>query len=402
MVHTVQFHGNGGTLISGDETQLIPHGGHAILPIYTMDGFAMRFDSSHMNITEDTDINVIWLELFTVTFDGNGGTLITGNPVQQVAFGESANPPVYTNGDLALTWDLSFDHVTEDMTVTAIWNEGFTVTFDGNGGILVSGQAIQTVISGGDANPPSFFLEGHNLTWDTDFTNVTEDLTVHAIWTIRTYQVTFDASGGTLISGETTQIINHGGAALAPIFAKEGHTFLGWSTTFDVITSHLEVIAMWYAPTFVVTFISDQGTLISGFPSQVVKYGEDALAPVYAYPGHTLSWDVDFTSVTSDLTVTAIWTPFYTVTFDVNGGTLVSGDLIQVINHGDSAIAPVFIKTGYDLSFDLSFDEVTSDLFVTAIWTIKTFTVTFEIGSATLISGDLIQTVSYGAGCHPP
>ena len=58
---------------------------------------------------------------FTVTFDLNGGSLISGETVQQVDAGEPAVAPEVENGLLALSWDVDFSRVTSELMVTAVW-----------------------------------------------------------------------------------------------------------------------------------------------------------------------------------------------------------------------------------------------------------------------------------------
>lgn len=60
---------------------------------------------------------------YTVTFDLNGGDLVSGELVQTVEEGSAAVAPVAENGRMALSWDQSFDNVTGDMTVTAQWEK---------------------------------------------------------------------------------------------------------------------------------------------------------------------------------------------------------------------------------------------------------------------------------------
>ena len=60
---------------------------------------------------------------YTVRFDLNGGTLISGSLEQQVTQGQSAAPPtVVKDGAYLHSWSASTDHVTKDMVVSAVWN----------------------------------------------------------------------------------------------------------------------------------------------------------------------------------------------------------------------------------------------------------------------------------------
>jgi hypothetical protein len=73
--------------------------------------------------------------------------------------------------------------VQENITVTAQWKIAYRVIFAGNGGVLVSGDEVQIVASGGAAVAPEYEKEGYAFDrWDKAFDNVTEDLTVNAIW----------------------------------------------------------------------------------------------------------------------------------------------------------------------------------------------------------------------------
>ena len=59
----------------------------------------------------------------------------------------------------------------------------------------------------------------------------------------------------------------------------------------------------------------------------------------------------------------------YTVTFDLNGGTLISGELEQTVSQGKSATPPVVAKDGcYLHSWSGSYRQVTRDVVVEAVW----------------------------------
>lgn len=65
--------------------------------------------------------------------------------------------------------------------------KSYTVTFDLNGGILISGDAIQRVTQGQNATPPNVAKDGHYLRgWSGSYHKVTRDSTVKAIWEYET------------------------------------------------------------------------------------------------------------------------------------------------------------------------------------------------------------------------
>ena len=59
----------------------------------------------------------------------------------------------------------------------------------------------------------------------------------------------------------------------------------------------------------------------------------------------------------------------YTVTFDLNGGTLISGELEQVVPQGKSATPPTVAKDGcYLHSWSASYHQITRDIVIEAVW----------------------------------
>ena len=61
----------------------------------------------------------------------------------------------------------------------------------------------------------------------------------------RSYNVTFDLNGGTLISGETVQRVTQGQNASPPQVVKDGCYFLQWSGSYKQVTKDLELKAIW-------------------------------------------------------------------------------------------------------------------------------------------------------------
>ena len=117
--------------------------------------------------------------------------------------------------------------------------------------------------------------------------------------------------------------------------------------------------------TYTVTFVDWNGTVLK---TQTVEEGSSATAPSNpSREGYTFTgWDKAFTNVTSDLTVTAQYSiKQYTVTFkDWDGSTIIT----RTVNHGSSATAPSDPnRDGYNfIGWDKAFNNVTSDLTITA------------------------------------
>uniref|UniRef100_UPI0018906864 Ig-like domain-containing protein n=1 Tax=Aliidiomarina indica TaxID=2749147 RepID=UPI0018906864 len=200
----------------------------------------------------------------------------------------------------------------------------------------------QTVEHGSSATAPADpTREGYTFTgWSASLDDITGDLTITAQYAINTYTVTFQDHDGSVLD---TQTVEHGSAATAPADpTREGYTFTGWDVSFSEITSDLTVTAEYEINTYTVTFINYDGAELK---VQEVAHGEAATAPSDpTREGYTFTgWDPeDFSQVVSDLTVTAQFDiNLYTVTFDLNGGTRVGGgELVQQVAHGDDAVAP--------------------------------------------------------------
>jgi hypothetical protein len=107
--------------------------------------------------------------------------------------------------------------------------------------------------------------------------------------------------------------VAYGGDAVPPADpVREGYTFTGWDTTFDSVTSDMTVTALYQINTYTVTFVNFDGTVLD---TQNVAWGQAATPPeVPARDGYEFTgWDMDFDPVTSNLTVTAMFEQLPTV-----------------------------------------------------------------------------------------
>lgn len=156
-----------------------------------------------------------------------------------------------------------------------IWWEDFA-TIRAIGSKLVvtfidwDGQIISTdeVEEGGSATPPSNpTREGYSfIGWDKDFSNVTEDLIVTALYKINRYKVDFVDWNNTLLKSDS---VDWNTAAIAPTNPyRKGYTFTGWNKNFEHITSDETIMAQYEMGeekdvTVLYTNGNDGGTILS-------------------------------------------------------------------------------------------------------------------------------------------
>lgn len=217
--------------------------------------------------------------------------------------------------------------------------------------------------------------------------------TVYVKWTINSYTVTFMDGEKVL---ETFTNVTHGDTVTAPeVPKKDGKTFIKWDTDFSKVTSDLTINAVYDVDTFTVTF-KDGDTVLS---IQTVEYEAAATAPDIARLSppegmHFAKWDKDFSKVTEDIEVSAVYEiNFYTVIFK-NGETTLK---IEKVKHGDSATPPnnpPDTPTAKFVGWDESFDNVTSDLIVNAKLEKRKYTLTFINFDGTTV---YTAAVEYGA-----
>jgi hypothetical protein len=418
-----------------------PYGSPAALPDGApkkdADGlYAYKFsgwDYDNGNITEDREITSSYTAIdrwYTVTFSDSDGTLIESQTVEYRSAAVAPAAPAHEATTMYVYtftgWDKDFGDVTENMTVKAQFSQTlrpYTVTFlDGNG----NAYSVQTVLYGGDAATPSgkpiktsdddyFYIFS---AWVGSYTSITGDVTVTSEFTAtqRYYIVTFYGYDTTLVL--KSQKVEYGTSATAPEAPVPVHSnvayeyyFVKWDKDFNSVTSNLTVNAVYSSriKTFTVTFVNGDETT-----TQSVNYGANAVAPTPRKTGSVVvtytfvKWDRSFTSVTENITVTAVFEAeyhYYTVKFYNGDGSVLSQ---QVIAKGDSAVAPaaaykssdenyVYIFSGWDNVYT----DVDSDLDIYPIFKQKDryYTVTFTDENGATLSE---QTVEYGGSAIAP
>lgn len=264
----------------------------------------------------------------TITFNTAGGNAINSSRGDVGSAVIAPQPPTRTGYDF-VRWEPELPAVypENDLSVTAIWQiKTSTITFNSNGG-----SAVDPVTGdyGTDVTAPSAPLrDGYNFAgWQPVIpaTFPETSLTVTAQWTIKQITVTFDSNGGSAVAPKTG---NFGTALLPPASpVRSGYEFVTWSPALPATypANNLTVTAVWVKRT-TISFNSQGGS-----PVESIIGNEGTIVTQPEEPtrtGYTFAgWSPQLPSVFpgEDMTVNATWTlKQTTIFFNSNGGTEVA------------------------------------------------------------------------------
>jgi len=334
------------------------------------------------------------------------------------------------NGTWNSPWDFNTP-VTGDISLYAQWVSTsavtyVTVSFNTNGGIPEL-PGTKTLISGTPATEPTpVTKDGYAFGgWYTTDTNelwnfnapVTRNIILSAMWVEIHYTVSFEANGGS--PAPDPQNTNGGKIVMPPSMTKPKSAFDGWykeagftnkwNFTADTVTGDMVLYAKWIEfpiQYYTVTFNANGGTpepanqvIASGgkvnVPPADMTNGDNGFGGWYTDGAFTSEWNFGANTVTGNITLYAKWdTPYYTVTFQANGGlnlAYVPPNPQQILS-GAKAIRPrpVFkYKFGFggwysDASctdgneWDFDADPVTGDITLYAKWIPETCAVRYH------------------------
>ena len=191
--------------------------------------------------------------------------------------------------------------------------------------------------------------------WNFDTNTVTDDITLHAKWTVCTYTVTFDTNSGTINSGNITEYTYGEGAKLPTDVTRPGYTFGGWY----------------------------ENSNFSGEPVKEISKTDTGNKTYYA---KWLSANAGVSSVTMNGVTATLNDTTFTVTLPA-GSSLPTADEIQIIpaTGADITAGPTTNDGGANWTFTVTAEDGTT----TATYTIQvtialqpTYTVTVSANPA--------------------
>ncbi len=259
---------------------------------------------------------------------------------------------------------------------------------------------------------------------DNLFTMGISDAELVARWEVKQYQLTIDANGGTY-GGETNQNIDYNSSIEVSDPTREGYTFTGWTvnggtlegTTFTMseaknstLTANWQVNNYKYVVYHHQMNVSGSGyTLVSADTDEgEATYGTTVTPGVKTYTGFT-SPALQNLQIKAETVYPPVQNKIdynyarnqYTLTINANGGTY-GGETTQSMYYGSTKTLNVPVKTGYNFAnwsatsgtvngndFTIGSENAT----ITANYTPKTFSVTFNPNGGTTSTGS--KTVTY-------
>ena len=294
-------------------------------------------------------------------------------------------------------------------------------------------------------------IEGDSIISGNSFTMGSKDTKIKATWTETIYTITYNLDGGSSGTNAPTSG-TYGKTVTVDNPTKTGYTFNGWTvsgtgasmsgTSLTIGTNDVTLTANWTANTYTVTYNLDGGTkgssaptsgtydsvltidnptrtgytfngwtVTSGLNTSTAKYGTSSSSVTTAISSSstkvTATYFKNLTATNGEsITLTANWTVnTYTITYNLDGGT--SGTNAPTSGtYGSTVTVDNPTKTGYTFNgwtvsgtgASMSGTSLTigaGNITLTANWTIKVITVTFDrnYGTSTTAS----QTFTYGA-----
>ena len=341
--YTVSFNSAGGTSVSN---QTVTHGGKASVPSaptrtgYYFDGWTPSITGT--TITSNTTFTAQWRIMnFTVSFNADGGSPTPSR--QYIDYNSTVSTPTTPSkeGHDFAGWSPSLStRITRTTTFTAVWSrKSYTVSFNSMGGSYVPSQ---TVYYGSTVSYPSTpTRQNYVFTgWSPYiYTTITQNMTFYAQWELEGHTVTFNSMGGSTVASQN--VVNGNYASVPSDPTRTGYTFNGWVPNIytTAITSNTTFVAQWLIKSYTVNYNANGGSLT---PSEVVEYNHTATVPNDPVRENYIftGWTPSIsTRITKNTTFTANWKiKTYTVSFDTGAGGPKPAN--QTIDHGDLAIVP--------------------------------------------------------------
>ena len=380
--------------------------GYTFTNWYTESTGGQKIESATtVTVANDHTLYAHWIiNNYIVTFMNDSSVLVNTSLEYDAVISYPQNPtkPGYTFKD----WSPKPNRVpANDVVIKATWTANvYTVTFNGNGGTL-SQFSKEVVFDSPYGELPVATRSGYTFDgWYTQkekgdkvdektTVGIPSEHTLYAQWAVNKYTVTF-MNDIQVLKSETLEYNTPINYPQDP--TKTGYSFIGWTPNPEKMPAyHVTITAMWSINSYKITFVNED---------KVIKTDTLEYNTVISYPPAPTKTGYKFSGWSpnpertpgSNTTIKATWEPSeIVVTFDGRGGTPSApfkkvtfmgkyGDLPTAEQEGHS-LANWFIKreAGEQLLTPNTQVETPEDHTAYARWTINSYTVTFDYGNGT-------------------
>ncbi|MFV0400839.1 MAG: InlB B-repeat-containing protein [Oscillospiraceae bacterium] len=430
-------------------------------------------DGSTWNFASDTmparslSLKAVWtVNRHKVTFDAVGGTPAPATIASQ-AYGTQITAPAAMNREGysfshwvdasdSSTWNFTSNTMPDrDLELKAVWTiNSYSVTFDPAGGspspANIPTQAYGSLISA----PGAMTKEGHdflhwvdasdNSVWNfASATMPARNLTLRAVWSTKSYSVTFDVDSGAPVPANIPAQLYNTKITEPTSPVKTGYTFLYWVdidngnaiwnfATGTMPARNLNLKAEYVLNQNSVVFLADGGTPT---PANITAQNYGTVIPSPAAMTRTgydfVNWVVDDSTPGTGVTKGSVWNfatgtmpdhslvlravwniRKYQVTFDADGGTPAPATIPGQEYNSFVPTPAAVSRVGYTLLhwIDVSDNSIWSfaanrmpdrNLDLKAVWSINSHPVTFLAEGGTPAPAD-IAAQTFGTAVPEP
>ena len=262
------------------------------------------WDYDIKKVTDDLVIKAIYKKKsYIVEFKTQFGDIIKSDELYYNDVITYPNPPSF-EGYSFIKWDQDIKNVSENVTITALYQEiKNTISFKTQFGDIIKIEKI-----GNDEKiiyPEAPVIEGyHFIGWDYDIEYADSDLVITAKYEKKVYNVTFKTQFGDLIDEKQYSYLD---VIIYPNPLQiEGYNFVSWSSNEDYVTTNMEIIAYYNIMQFTVTFIGLDENIIGKITVNYMTpflYPEAPIVEGYTFIG----WDQNLIGVKQDTKIVAIY-----------------------------------------------------------------------------------------------
>lgn len=432
-----------------------PNSGGTFIFAYWSDGTAnYSAGSTYLMPAGPVTLSANWIQLFDVTYNGNGGATTNGHSQESDGKTITIGPAATRDGYNFVKWEAQSGELFAPGETTTVSNSRYlfratwspiarTVTYDLNGGsgsapATLTGKTIGQIINldSTGATKDGYTFGGWSISGTTypagaSYTIGNANVSPSAIWNPATYAISYNGNGATSGTVPSAGTFTTGGSYTAQSNSgsldKSGFTFAGWNTSASgngsdyavgatnvTAIADLILYAKWTTTSYSVTYLLN-GATSSQPPTSNVQYGSTfTVAAAATQDGKTFTgWSDNtntygggstYTMGTAPVVLSATWAnQLYAINYSLNGGSGSSAPLQASLSATDTFTVQSTIATKSGYSFGgwsngsntyqpgSTFSMTASNVALTAIWNIAAPGVP---GTPTVTPGDGNATIA--------